>query len=146
MDKLPLFVKSGSIVPMYPQMNYDEEKPLDVLTLDIYPNATTEYQLYEDDGKTREHRKGIFATTEITDEQKTNSEVVTINAINGSYKGMLENRSYELLIHSSKKPKSITVNGKKIKDWTFDSTVKKGVTRINCGKWNVNEKVVVAIQ
>lgn len=146
LDKLPLFVKSGSIIPMYPQMNYDEEKPLDTLTLDIYPNGNTNYQLYEDDGKTREHRQGIYATTTITDLLTTNSETITINAIKGSYKGMLQNRNYELLVHRTLKPKSITINGKQFKDWSFDITNKKGLLKINCGKWNVKEKVEILIK
>ena len=54
---LPLFVKSGAIIPMWPDsMLYFNEKRLDPLTLDIYPNGTTQFELYEDDGVTRQAR------------------------------------------------------------------------------------------
>jgi hypothetical protein len=37
----------------------------------------------------------------------------------------------------------VTVNGKKITNWTFDASDRNGVITINSGQWNVNEKVVV---
>lgn len=145
LDRLPLFVKSGSIIPMYPQMNFDGEKPLDTLTLDVYPKDTVSYQLYEDDGLTREHRAGVFATTNISAVQKAGANSVTINAIKGSYKGMLSKRSYVLHLHSAKKPSGVTVNGKKITDWSFDASDRNGVLSVNAGQWGVSEKVVIDV-
>ena len=56
MDEIPVFVKAGAIVPMGPDIRYADEKPLDEITLDIYPTiGTTTYTLYEDDGVTREY-------------------------------------------------------------------------------------------
>lgn len=145
LEKLPLFVKSGSIIPMYPQMNFDGEKPLDTLSLDIYPNATVKYQLYEDDGLTRQHRDGVYATTNIIAAQKAETNSITINAIKGSYKGMLSKRSYVVYLHSAKKPAAVTVNGKKITDWSFDASDRNGVITINTGQCNVNENVVINV-
>jgi alpha-glucosidase len=145
LEKLPLFVKSGSIIPMYPQMNFDGEKPLDTLSLDVYPNSAVKYQLYEDDGLTRAHRTGVFATTTITAAQKAGATTVTINAIQGSYKGMLSKRSYVVYLHSAKKPAAVTVNGKKIADWSFDASDRNGVITINSGQWKVNENVVINV-
>ena len=146
LDKLPLFVKSGSIIPMYPKMNYDGEKKLDTLTLDIYPKDTVNYQLYEDDGKSLEHRKGIFATTAITSVLNKAGHNITINPIKGNYNGMLDKRSYILDIHTSKKPKRISINGKKTTHWKFDPSYQNGVITIDAGEWNVNEKVDLLIK
>lgn len=64
LNEIPVFVKSGSIVPMGPQINYADEKPLDPLTLDIYPKGTTSFTLYEDDGETREYiTKNAYSET-----------------------------------------------------------------------------------
>ena len=146
LDKLPLFVKSGAIIPMYPQMNYDKERSLDTLTLDIYPNGASAYELYEDDGLTREHRKGIFATTGITAVQKAGATIVNINAAKGMYKGMLAKRSYQLCIHSTTKPAAIKVNGKQITTWTYDAADRNGVLTINCGQWDVKQNVRIEIK
>ncbi len=37
LDKLPIFIKPGAIIPMGPVMNYIDEKECDPITLDLYP-------------------------------------------------------------------------------------------------------------
>ena len=65
LDEIPVFVKAGAIVPMGPEVRYADEKPLDEITLDIYPTiGTTSYTLFEDDGTTRNYLKNdAFALT-----------------------------------------------------------------------------------
>ena len=63
LDICPVFIRQGAIIPMYPDMNYVGEKPADVLTLDLYPYGNTSFNLYEDDGLTRDYKKGEFACT-----------------------------------------------------------------------------------
>jgi alpha-glucosidase (family GH31 glycosyl hydrolase) len=147
LEKLPLFVKAGSIIPMYPQMNYDGEKPLDTLTLDIYPSGKTSYTLYEDDGNTRQYKQGKFATTNISCDQTAKSTVVTINGLKGNYENMLPRRHYVLQIHAGKKPVSVTVNNKKLTTAEYNYSVEKnGTLNVQCGGFDVHEKVVVVIQ
>lgn len=61
-DGLPMFVKAGAIIPMMPEMNYIGEKPVDPLTLDIYPvkKGKSQFALLNrkrPDGKTQ---KSVF--------------------------------------------------------------------------------------
>ena len=56
-------MKAGAIIPMYPEMLYDGEKPKDPVTLDVYPFGKSSFILYEDDGLTQEYRAGAFART-----------------------------------------------------------------------------------
>ena len=64
LDEIPVFIKAGAIVPMGPDVNYADEKPLDPLTLDIYPKGESTFTLYEDDGQTREYiTKNAYTTT-----------------------------------------------------------------------------------
>jgi len=53
LERLPLFVKADSIIPMGPEMNYVGEKPFDPITLDIYLYDRAEFILYDDDGQVR---------------------------------------------------------------------------------------------
>ncbi len=142
LEKLPLFVKAGAIIPMYPQMNYDDERRADTLTLDIYPSKKTSFNLYEDDGITREHRKGAFAKTLIEVNAGKNIDV-TINPAKGDYKGKYEKRVYLLEIHSGA-PSAVSINNKPIKKFTskdafekadvpgfyFDANEKKGIVQV----------------
>lgn len=67
LEIVPLFVRAGAIIPMWPEMNYIDEKPIDRVTFEIYPDdqgraATT---LYEDDGITPSYRQGNFRRTTV---------------------------------------------------------------------------------
>lgn len=114
LDKLPLFVRTGAILPMYPAMNYDAEKRADTLTLDIYPAEKSFFNLYEDDGLTRAHRKGAFAKTTIR-VIKNKNITIGIDAATGSYKGKYLQRAYIASVHTDKKPAMVLVNGKALK-------------------------------
>ena len=57
LDQIPVFVKGGSILPTGPEISHADEKPLDPLTVNLFPgDATATYRLYEDDGITRRNR------------------------------------------------------------------------------------------
>jgi alpha-glucosidase len=62
LERMPLYVRAGAIIPSGPEMNYTAEKPLDPLTLDLYPGEGA-FTLYEDDGRTFAHEQGEFCTT-----------------------------------------------------------------------------------
>jgi len=62
LERMPLYVRAGAIIPMAPVMQYVDEHPLDQLILRIWP-GTGKWTLYEDDGHTFEYRTGAWATT-----------------------------------------------------------------------------------
>ncbi|GAB1538846.1 glycoside hydrolase family 31 protein [Scytonema sp. NUACC21] len=62
LERMPLYVRAGTIIPMQPVMQYVDEHPLNQLRLRIWHGAG-EFTLYEDDGHTFEFQKGAFATT-----------------------------------------------------------------------------------
>ena len=114
LEKLPIFIKGGAIIPMYPEMLYNEQKPKDPLTLDIYPHGDSSFELYEDDGKTRNHKKGEFAKQlfEVSaPTEKAGNITVKIGKLNGEFTGKLEDRVYQFTVHTLVKPENITVEG-----------------------------------
>ena len=123
LSKLPLFVKAGAILPMYPQMNFDAEKPADTLTLNIYPKGHTSFNLYEDDGLTRAHRNGAFATT-LLEVNADKDVAVTVNAAKGTYKGIYTERSYIFQVHTAKAPAQVLFNKTALKAYTDESAWK----------------------
>jgi alpha-D-xyloside xylohydrolase len=59
LERLPLFVKSGALIPMGPSMNYVGEKPTETLTIRVYPgDSASEFMVYDDDGETLAHYEG----------------------------------------------------------------------------------------
>jgi alpha-glucosidase (family GH31 glycosyl hydrolase) len=65
LDRLPLFVRGGAILPLGPVVQHTQERPLDEVTLQIYPAGTSRFDLYEDDGRTNRYREGHHALTPI---------------------------------------------------------------------------------
>jgi len=58
-DRLPLFVRVGSIIPMQPVMSYVGEKPVDTLTLRVFPSQEPfSSVVYDDDGTTLNYVQG----------------------------------------------------------------------------------------
>lgn len=54
LDKLPLFVRAGAIVPLWPDTNFFNAAPADPMYLELWPAGNTTFTLYEDDGVTRD--------------------------------------------------------------------------------------------
>ena len=112
---LPLFVRAGAILPMYPAMNYDGEKPLDEVTFDLYPQGESQYTLYEDDGNTRRYAKGEAGEQIVTmqaPEQGSGIVNVRIDAVKGEYAGQLPQRRYALRVLTRQQPKAVELDGR----------------------------------
>lgn len=114
MSTCPVFIKAGAIIPMYPEMLYDNELPKDPVTFDVYPNENSFFELYEDDGISREHRNGAFAKTMITCDGPGfgTSGIVTINVGEsvGDYEGKPSERSYRFEVHAHSHPDIVKLN------------------------------------
>ena len=124
LDVMPLFVKEGSIIPMAQLMTYSDERPMDTLTLHVYPNMSGEvsYTLYEDDGKTRDYQIGKYSTTTFTQRSLNKNGVATLSLTagesQGTFEGKLHERTYIFEVHSiSQKPKRVSGNGTTIPEY-----------------------------
>ena len=99
LSKLPLFVRAGSIIPMGPAMEWTTEKPADPIELRVYPGADGDFTLYEDENDGYAYEKGAHATIPLhwDDAAKT----LTIGAREGSFPGMLAERTFRVVLVSA---------------------------------------------
>jgi alpha-D-xyloside xylohydrolase len=58
LERMPLFVRAGSILPMGPQIEYAAQDPAGPIELRIYRGADGKFDLYEDGGDGYEYEKG----------------------------------------------------------------------------------------
>jgi alpha-glucosidase len=84
LERMPLYVRAGSIIPMAPVMQYVDERPLDQLTLRIW-KGTGEWTLYEDDGHTFEYKTGASCTTTYRVRTEGQQTLVEIKAREGGF-------------------------------------------------------------
>jgi alpha-glucosidase len=84
LERIPLYVRAGAIIPGGPDLHYADEYPLDPLTLDIYPGNGA-FTFYEDDGHSFEYEQGQFCKTSYTLNQTGDRLVFEIGVREGAY-------------------------------------------------------------
>jgi len=115
LERMPVFVRAGSIIPMQRAMEYSDQKPLDDLILDVYGPQDAKFELYEDDGVTLGYKSGQAATTSLSFSKGSGGYELTVGATKGSYAGQVKARAYELRIHGLSKPGAVTANARTVK-------------------------------
>ncbi|MCF2736751.1 TIM-barrel domain-containing protein [Bacteroides caecigallinarum] len=111
LDRIPLFVRAGSIIPIGPDVQYTNEKKWDNLIINVYPGADGTFTLYEDEGDNYNYESGAY--TEIQMKWNDTKRILTIDARKGEYNGMLTKRNFTIRTADGKE-KVITYSGKKI--------------------------------
>jgi alpha-D-xyloside xylohydrolase len=95
-DKLPLYVRAGSIIPMGPEMEYAMERSADTIELRVYPGADGQFTLYEDAGDGYDYEHGAFATTKFSWKDKTRT--LSVGGVKGDFPGRLKKRVFNVVI------------------------------------------------
>jgi alpha-D-xyloside xylohydrolase len=95
LDRIPLYVRAGSIIPMGPELQYAAEKPADPIELRIYRGADGAFTLYEDENDGYNYEKGVHATIAIQWNEAT--QTLNIGERKGTFPGMLESRTFQIV-------------------------------------------------
>src|SRR5438045_8554813 len=95
LDRLPVYVREGSIVPLGPDEEWSAEKAADPIELRIYRGANGDFTLYEDENDTYNYEKGAYATIPLHWDDKEHA--LTIGDREGQFPGMLETRSFHVV-------------------------------------------------
>lgn len=94
-DRMPLFVRSGAIIPYGPAMQYSDEKTADVINLYVYTGENGEFTLYEDENLNYNYEKGAYAMIPFSFDNATGT--LTIGDREGSFPGMLKERTFNVI-------------------------------------------------
>lgn len=110
-NRLPLFVKAGSIIPMTEVVEYADASVGKPIAIDIYPGNDAEFTLYDDDGETYDFEKGEYTRIKmIWDDSK---KELTIADAEGTYPEAPKTR--KMIIRKDGKTKNVDYKGKKTK-------------------------------
>lgn len=91
LNKIPVYVRAGSILPTGPAITYTAEKLDGPLTLVVYTGANGAFSFYEDEGKDYGYERGEFSNIPMTWDDARG--VLSIGARTGSYPGMPMSRT-----------------------------------------------------
>ena len=111
LNRVPMFVRAGSILPLGPEMQYVGEKSWDSLELRVYPGADGSFTLYEDEGDSYNYEKGAYTT--ITFQWNNKARTLTIGDRQGRYEGMLQNRQFTVVLPDGSS-RQVDYNGNRI--------------------------------
>jgi len=95
LDRIPLYVRAGSILPIGPDVEYAAEKPADPIELRVYRGADGSFTLYEDENDNYAYEKGVYAT--IPMRWNETARTLTIGERQGKFPGMLETRTFRVV-------------------------------------------------
>lgn len=94
LDRIPLFVKAGSILPMGVEVESPLLDPHTELTIQIYPGEDAEFILYDDEGDSYRYEQGQYSETLLC--WKDTAKTLIIGARKGSYSGMPESQVFHV--------------------------------------------------
>lgn len=113
-DKIPLFVRQGSIIPMGPVIQHTGELPGKEIRISLYPGKDAEFVFYEDEGDNYNYEQGSFSKIELIWNDK--SRTFTFGKREGEYDNMEKIRTIHVDLHDKKKmvTKTIHYSGSKV--------------------------------
>ncbi|MGD0857729.1 MAG: TIM-barrel domain-containing protein [Terracidiphilus sp.] len=120
LDRLPLFVRAGSILPMGPEIEYAAQDPGGPIELRIYRGADGTFDLYEDSGDSYDYEKGQHSVIPIRWDDRAG--ILTIGAHEGSFPGMVEKRTFRIVVVRSGHGTGGEVTSDADKEITYEGT------------------------
>ncbi len=153
LNRLPVYVRAGAVIPLGPAMQHTSEKPVDPLSIHVYSFSaedtaedpqTSEFVLYEDDGRSNDHQSGKFQRTKLHLEQSTDAVRFEIKSESGDGRyWAVPARAYALRFHGLHVPvKGVQVDGQEIPRADGANAARAGAS------WRTDEKsgdVIVSI-
>ncbi len=111
LDRIPIFVRGGAIVPTQQVVEYTDQAPINPLTFEIYPDGSSSRDYYEDDGRSFDYQRGVSLDQQLSVSQNEHDVSISISAREGSYHPPA--RSFVLKVHSQgEKPQRVAIEGK----------------------------------
>ncbi len=108
-ERMPVFVRAGSIVPIGPQIQHTNEGRGGPITLHVYTGADGSFSLYEDDGVSRQYLDGAWTRIPIRYDQRTGT--LTLGPREGRYPGMVERRTFHVRWMRPNRPRPLDLDG-----------------------------------
>jgi LPXTG-motif cell wall-anchored protein len=122
LDRMPVFVKAGGIVPTRSANVFnDSTSPLDAVTLTVAGGSDGTFSLYEDDGGSAADVQS--ATTAIAYSQQATGGTLTIDPASGTFDGQVADRSWTATFRDADAPAVVTIDGAAVDAtaWSYDA-------------------------
>jgi alpha-D-xyloside xylohydrolase len=113
-ERMPIFVPEGAIIPFGPEIQFTNEKKAENITLYVYAGKNGSFELYEDEGVNYNYEKG--ASAKIRFDYNDKNKTLTINNRVGSFSGMLDKRTFNIVYVTKENAASFDLKNQKGKE------------------------------
>jgi len=119
-----LYVRNGGIIPFGPLLQHRGEKPIDVITIYLFPDETeTTLEFYEDDGVSLAHHTDECGITPISCRKNGQRVQATVGETRGHFSGQSAHRTWGFTVALDFTPGKISINQNTLpaSAWRFDA-------------------------
>ena len=109
LGQVPLFVRSGAIIPMGPVMQNTSQSASNYLDINCWPEGNSSFTLYEDAGEGWDYTNGVYASVTFNSSRTTTNWDFTIGARQGSYTPGHTN--YFIYVYNPSTVQDVNLNG-----------------------------------
>ena len=150
LDSMPVFVRSGGIVPTRSQHVANDAAPLDAVSLTVATGADGAFDLYEDAGEDTTTTAGVTAeaaagsaSTAVRYTQQATGGTLDVAPVDGTFAGQVRDRSWTATFTDADRPETVTVDGRAVADteWTYDAATR--TISVPVAERSVSERTVV---
>jgi len=104
LDRIPLYQKAGTILPMRPVRPHTGAQPADTIHLQVVPETGPDarpatFTLYEDDGRSLDYTRGAYALTRFRQSVTGDTLHLDVGAAAGTYDGFPQARTVRATVH-----------------------------------------------
>ncbi len=151
-EEVPAFVRKGTVLPLQGKVSRLRPGSYKSLVLEVFPGASSETSLYEDDGVSQDYLDGKSALIPLSLKQSGESFSVSVGKAQGSFKGFLKTRPLEVRAFLAAPPKSVKAAGKALawsrklsgEGWTYDAD--KAMLKISLASVDLSKGVKIEVQ
>ncbi|MDE5728265.1 MAG: DUF5110 domain-containing protein, partial [Duncaniella sp.] len=114
-ERMPLYVRGGSIIPVGGEIQYASQESPEPVAILVYAGRHGDFSLYEDEGTNYNYEKGFY--TDIPISYDDNERTLTIGDRKGSFDGMKETRSFNIIFFDGKSrpaARSVAYDGREV--------------------------------
>lgn len=109
LDDVPVYAKAGAIVPTAPEVEWVGVENPETLRLVAFPGADNDFELYEDDGVSLDHREGAYATTRFEQTFEGDRLEFEIGPAEGDLGVIPDERDFELHLRGVVEPDAVEI-------------------------------------
>ena len=136
LDRMPVFVRAGGIIPEQAPMSHVGAKPDAPTTLRVYPGAAGQFSLYADAGDGTGYQRGQYSLTRIDSWSSPGQGRVTrvsIGPADGRYPGEPSSRSFSVRLERLTAPNAVLLDGRRLRAsaWRYDSATDTVIVPVN---------------